>query len=149
MFYKILKLEPQPKGYTRLSLQTPDGTITQNVSIWPDCPEYPTLALDKSIDGMIIEKGNFKNFKSAAVASTPKTNSIAKAQEKKAEGIEKAQERREEGVKIAATFRDATLLTVAWFSRTDTPFLGDEDMKKKWKEFRNWLDSEFDNRTPF
>jgi hypothetical protein len=83
---------------------------------------------------------------------TPRRSPIAikEAQDTKRKDIAVAQENRAEGVKIASTFRDATLITTAWFAKTNLPFHDEKDIERTWLQWRSWLWKHWnDEQEPF
>lgn len=120
-------------------LKLPDGSLSKTVTIWADFPNFPSLAAGLPIEGDIVEKSQYATLyppKAPKTAYTPRSaTNIAKAQEVKGQQIEDAQTRKHDSIKVAGAMRDATLITLA--DLKDRPFPQDEDFKKAWK---GWVD---------
>ena len=77
--------------------------------------------------------------------SAPKTTGnagIKVAMAEKAKNIEHNIDRKDNSILLSATFRDATLLTVAHLGQKGTDF-SSQDIQDEWKIWRTWLMEQF------
>lgn len=167
--YQILKIERKPistgKMKAETDLQDFNGAVETKVTLWKDSwPNFDTLKVGDEVMGDITVKqnGQYTNKTLNPERTTGYGNpgrqpsvGMNKIMEKKQEGIKESQERKENSIKLAATMRDATLLTVEWIKaknlnpgEVDFP-PSDEEIKKKWLEWRKWLDNQFGDNVPF
>ncbi len=137
------------KAFKKMSLIDESNVQHDNVSIWADDIQFSKAALEGDIEGEIVPKGNFKNFKGSGgnlsgrgYTNPAKNNSIAKFQEVKREDIKVAMDRKEDSFKTSATFRDATLLTVEYTKSNN--LTNPEVIKVVWLEWRKWLLENYD-----
>lgn len=136
----------------KLVLRDEQGNEQDNVAAWPDTWHYSELAVGSEVHGFIesVQKGQYVNKSlkkpapamgmaqpSGAAPFAPRRgNGIAQAMVRKEEGIQRAQDNKESGIILSATFRDATILTVAQFTGKE---VFPEDMKLAWTKWRGWL----------
>jgi hypothetical protein len=140
-----------------LDAQVTDENGIQNdkVSLWPsNWPNFRELkpGSDVLAELKIKQNGKFTNKtlypEKTDTRTAPrapswaggKSGAVAAAKET-SKNVAVAQENKQEGIKISSTFRDATLITIAFFagaSFTEAAF------KEKWMEVRNWLWKNFD-----
>ncbi len=155
MIYKITKIDRKTTSTGKLkanvNLKEADSEVTvEGVGIWSDYPNFATLDVGHTTEGDVVTKGEWKTLYPAKTNPLGFKKSggagIANAMETKNENIKEAQERRSDGVKISATFRDATLITVASFSKK--PFPTEAEIKEEWTKWRDWLWKQYDNAQP-
>lgn len=151
------------KNLIKATLKDFNGNEMPEVAIWDTFPNFHSLNLNSEVMGAIIEKpspdGKYINKslqeeRTNTIRDTSR-NGMKAAQERKGEMIKEAQENKNESIKLAATMRDATLLTVEWLKmknlnpgEVDFP-PSDEEIKKKWLEWRKFFDSNFGDGIPF
>lgn len=126
------------------TLRTPEGAMTKTVTIWSDFPDFAVLQPGSSVDGDIVEKGQYSTFyakKAPISAYRPRVAGgpgVKAAQERKGEMIQQAQETKSTGIKIAAAFRDATLLTIEILRQVEGEPLSKSEIFALHKEIRDW-----------
>lgn len=149
------KITSTKKPYKRVTLVDGYGARTERVSIWSDFPGYHGIQDGAEVMGNLTTSpdGKFKNLKPTGggsyaprPSSTPRSSSYgAKAgQERKGEMIEHAQDRKELSMRLQGAMRDATLITLA--SLKDSPFPDDEDFKKVWEMWRDYLMGQYEEK---
>lgn len=159
MIFKILKIERKQtasgKDMARLNLQNPDGVIINDVTIWGDYPNFATLDVGHTTEGDVQEKQNGQYVNKTLYPARTNTlgakrggAGMAATMEKKEKSIGAAMDRKEASIEKMATFRDATLLTVAWASHIQAEDFSTATMKDKWVEFRLWLEGQLET-APF
>lgn len=147
--YKIDFIEDAPtkSGIMKCNATVTDetGVQTENVTLWlsswPNLKELKpgsvlAATLEVKVNGQYTNKTLYPQ-KTDTLKRT-QAPAWAKAKEK---SIEKAQENKQEGIKVSSTFRDATLVTIAFFQGIQ---FTEEQFRKKWVENREWLWKQFD-----
>lgn len=135
------------KPYTKMTLKDETDAVFTEVSIWSDNPQYDKATPGGTLEGEITtnEKG-YKSFKAPAgnLARRGFTKpDIAKAQERKEGMIDKAMTRKEDSFETSATFRDATLITLAQLTGKN---FTNEEFATKWKAWRKWLITNYSDK---
>lgn len=121
----------------------------KEVAIFDKFPNFASLKAGDLVDGDLTRKEyngkesfTLNEFKKPS-SFTPKASGALAAAKETTKAVERAQDRKEDGIRMSATFRDATLLTVAWTAKQ--PDVSTSDIQLKWQEFRKWLDKEYND----
>lgn len=139
------------------TLKDPQGAEFKNVTVWPDFLNFVGLAEGMTVEGEIQTKINNVNGKiyTNHTLNSPRTGTnpqgmgkssyggIKAAQERKEGAIARAQENKDESIRISSTARDATLIMTAFASKYE--HFSDEELQNKWKFWRTWLFTNWDN----
>lgn len=120
-------------------------------TIFGNTPNFADLREGSIIEGDLLT--NDYNGKQGWKLSTPKVGgksggNPAANMEKKEKSIGKAMDRKEASIEKMATFRDATMLTVAWASHVQSEDFTTAALKDKWVEMRLWLEGQLEE-APF
>lgn len=131
------------KKYKKVTLA---GDVS--VSCWPDFSKYAEVIPGGEVEGIIQEKGKYKNLVDGNLTKFgPKPNEfkakqIEAVQTRTSEMVKMAQDNKADNIKLAAANRDATLILTTFYpeftnivdfnERTDA-------IKKSWIELRDWL----------
>ena len=83
-----------------------------------------------------------KGIKTASGGSQRKSFNATQAVAMKQEGIKNSMEHKDHSIKTSSTFRDATMLTVAWAGGREVEA---DQLRGKWIEFRAWLWGQYDH----
>lgn len=101
----------------KATLQDETGAQYTDIGIWSDFPGFADLMPGSSVQGNIVEKGQYKTlYPTRAPRATTggqgggNMRGVAAAQVRKQEGIREAQENKSHAIKVASAMRDATLL---------------------------------------
>jgi hypothetical protein len=114
------------------------------VSIWSDNPEYAKAVEGGEIEGMIVQKGQYKNFVSTLTPPNfvaQRRAGMAEAVAQKQAGIKESQERKNEAIRIAGVMRDATLISIAELA--GSPLVA-SDFQARWDYWQKWLEKRGD-----
>jgi len=104
---------------------------------------FAAVSLEKDIE--IVEDGKFWRImpESLGIQPKPKTNyktgQITEAVKIKSESIAKAQENRNDSIRMSSACRDATLMITTFVPIQRGSNLEDEELKKKWLEWRKFF----------
>lgn len=125
------------------TLKDTAGVTTEGVTIWGSFPEFSGLMMGHMVEGEIeVKKNGQYTNKTLNPIRKPldppqfiknKQAGITQAMEKKETSIKNFQENKEWSIIQAASFRDATLLTVAEAQK------GDIEFEFVWLRWRQWL----------
>lgn len=132
--YTIVSLEQKTssggKPYARVVLQDDSGA-QYTASMWDS---FADLAQGGTVEGDMVQKGNFTNFKRHSAIQRPKFmggGAVTQAQDHKAELVSAAQDKKHDAIAKAGAFRDGTLVTLAELK--DMPFPTEADFKARWE----------------
>lgn len=134
------------KKYKKINVKAPDGVITKEISIWPDCSQYDLANTGASIEGVIADTGKYKNFKDGNLG--PRPAGFGKvSMEYKTKSIQEAQGRKNDAVMVSATARDATLILTAFYPELGAiadPIVREDKIMNLWRKYRmilieNWM----------
>lgn len=133
------------KTYVQCVVKDEAGKEYENVKVWNDNPQVRNAKPGESLDGSLEYSEQYKSYTFKAAEGNlsrfgAKPSGIKAAQERKNEMINGAMDRKENGMVLAATFRDATLITLAQLG--SMPFT-EEEFKAKWQSWRYWLKENF------
>ena len=149
MQYKIIKSKQvtskSGKNYKQATIANESGVET-DVSVWPDFDQYAQVETGSEVEGIVVENNGYQNLKSENKKSY--SGGINKMMQKKEESIEKFQGTKNEAIKLAGASRDATLMVTTLFPILYSNYR-EEDLKKKWNEWRDFFYDEFNNVKPF
>lgn len=120
------KTSSKGTNYIVADFEDVNGQVTENVSTFDPVKE------GVSIDGQIIQNGQYLNFKTQAkVVMGGKTGQIEKVMDKKNESIAHFQDAKEKSIQHAGAITNATNLLVAMLG---TPLLGGMSEEKHVKD---------------
>lgn len=152
--YRVLKLERKitvtKKPYISATLLDSEGNEHERITIWSDFPGFHGIDEGADIMGELASNGKYTNLKPtrggySGGSTTPRSPSygVKAAQERKGTMIEEAQDRKELSMRLQGAQRDATLITIA--SLKEQPFPTDEEFKKDWKKWFDFLMGQYDS----
>lgn len=133
----------------RATVKNESNAVFENTTIFANFPNYSNLKDGDIIEGELVQ--NDYNGKTGWKINAPRVGGagkgnagIAAAVEKKNKAIGEFQDKKEASIEKMATFRDATMLTVAWASHIPAEDFSTATMKDKWVEFRLWLEGQLE-----
>lgn len=141
MHYKVIKSETistrTGSSFKKATIEA-EG-VTLEVSVWPDYSKYADVLTGNTVEGLIREKGQYKNLVDGNLGFKPpylrQNSPITKAVTEKAKSIEVAQERKGEAIMAASTIRMATDIVVA----QGVEGKGDVEIQDAIESWRRWF----------
>lgn len=135
------------KAMIKATLADESGAHFTDIGIWSDFPGFTEIGPASTIQGNIVEKGQYKTLYpiKAPGASQGATGGgmrgVAAAQARKGDMIEKAQENKGNAIKVASAMRDSTILIGALGYKFETT----EEMWEAHKLLRTRYIKEWDS----
>lgn len=146
-----------PNGTVLIEAELVDvsGTDCGKATIWRTdknnvmFPGFDTIMTGMSIEGNLWVSPQGKATLYPPKPQTPNTGpsgaskgGIKAAQERKESSINKSMDRKEESIAFAASFRDATLISITLYKDKD---VSDDEFKIRWHSWQEWLYKRFEN----
>ncbi len=150
MTYKVLNFTKKETSTGKMVANMELEGVEGMVSMWADHPNFATLNVGYTVDGSIVEKGQYKTLYAPKAPSTGSTSSFkggmgANLMQTKADNIEHAQKAKEGSIMIASTFSSATQILTALIEK-DPSYVTDPQLwQNKWVEIRYWLVKQWGN----
>lgn len=145
MRFVLESIEPKTsstgKPYAKIVVR--DETGVHTASMWEG---FEGLVVGANLDGELVVKGSFTNFKLRAEPGRPKfmgggvkaaeaiAVNVKEAQERTHENVKEAATDKKSAIKLAAAMRDATTIALA----ASIPFPTDEEFKAEFIRWRDW-----------
>lgn len=144
--YKVLSVAKRRtttgKDVADLELEGVQG----KVSMWGDHPHYANVQIGYTVDGDVVEKGQYKTLYAPRASTGDNRGGFGSGMMKeKASNIEHAQERKEDGIMTASTASMATLILTSSIYSAGGFQPSEEEWKGKWVEIRHWLVNNWNN----
>lgn len=124
------KTSSKGTNYIVADFEDVNGQVTEGASTFDPVKE------GVSLDGQIVQNGNYLNFKAqASISSGGKTAQMEKVMDKKADQIHYAQDRKNDAIQHAGAITNATHLLCALIEAKLTSPPSEEAVKTKLREF--------------